>query len=137
MAFHLLPWSFCGRLNCFPSYIIFCNYNLFWSELKSECIWRVKFRPRELYEVRVVHSKTCLHERCSFNFVFLRISLATENALIEILKKIIYNVCKNILARMWCSLFVLSSLVEGLQSVYLFVCFFFVRIVTHQAFKTK
>ena len=23
MAFRLLPWSFCGRLNCFPSYIIF------------------------------------------------------------------------------------------------------------------
>ena len=123
MAFHLLLWSFCGRLNCFPSYIIFCNYNLFWSELKSEYIWRVKFRPRELYEVRVVHSKTCLHKRCSLNFVFLRISLATENALIEILKKIIYNVCKNILARRWCSLFVLSSLVEGLQSVYLFFLF--------------
>ena len=172
IAFRQLSRSFCGRLSCFLSYIICCNYNLFlskfvvrqrasavlscsrlcciniilkkiwrfvccrghfvddwivfrpilsfcncnlfWSELKSEYIWRVKFRPRELYEVRVVHSKTCLHERCSFNFVFLSISLATENALIEILKKIIYNVCKNILARVWCSLFVLSSLVEGL-----------------------
>ena len=54
---YLLLYSFCEPLNCFPSYIILCNYNLFWSELKSKYIWRVKFRPRELYEVRVVHSK--------------------------------------------------------------------------------
>ena len=29
MSFHLLPWSFCGQLNCFLSYIIWFNYNLF------------------------------------------------------------------------------------------------------------
>ena len=43
MSFHFLSQSFCERLNCFPSYVICCNYNLLFITIcGSTCVQRTR-----------------------------------------------------------------------------------------------